>query len=296
MTDIELDDYFKKRSWAVKHSAVELAKRLHVTKQQIYEAKQRYREKYSKFNKIPKILLYDLETTPMVSYHWGRWKVNINPENTLHESVILAYTAKYLFDSKVYSEVLTPEEVKNFDDSRLVQNIWQLINDCDILIAYNGTKADNRWITSRFLCYNLDPPKPYLVVDPCKVFKQQFGFSSNKLDAIAAQLQVGRKISTTFELWKQCLEGNVQALNQMKEYNIQDVFVLEDVYLKVRPYIKGHPNIANILEEDVCPICGSKNIQPVDGYYYTAARKYPLHHCSSCGTTFRKYACREVSK
>lgn len=297
MTSIELDQYLEKHPNCLGQGAGMLAERLHISQKEIKEAKQRYRaKKETAIGHSPKILLYDLETTPLVSYHWGRWKVNINPENTLHESIILAYTAKWLFADSVQAEVLTPEEIRNFDDKRLVEHLWKLIDQCDILIAYNGNRADNKWINSRFLVHNLEVPRPFFSVDPYQVVKSKFGFSSNKLDAIASYLGLEQKIPTTFDLWKECMQGNEKALHDMREYNIQDVFVLEHVYLRLRPYIKNHPNLANFFEEDVCPVCGSKVFHLIDGYYGTTVNRYPIYRCGDCGTVFRARKAQEREK
>ena len=71
----------------------------------------------------------------------------------------------------------------------------------------------------------------------------------------------------------------------MKVYNIQDVLSLEEVYLRLRPYMKQHPNV--VRNEDgstvKCPKCGSEHIQ-WRGYYYTKAGMcYRRFVCMDCG-------------
>lgn len=73
----------------------------------------------------------------------------------------------------------------------------------------------------------------------------------------------------------------------MEIYNIQDVNSLEGVYLKLRPYIKSHPNIS--LYDDVdkprCCACGNTNLKE-DGFYYTSTGKYQNYRCN-CGALSR---------
>jgi hypothetical protein len=58
----------------------------------------------------------------------------------------------------------------------------------------------------------------------------------------------------------------------------------EKVYLKLRPYIVGHPNVGNYddNEERVCPKCGSHKVQQ-RGFSVTQAGKYARYQCTSCG-------------
>lgn len=76
----------------------------------------------------------------------------------------------------------------------------------------------------------------------------------------------------------------------MSIYNEQDVRILEKVYLKLRPYAKGHPNFDVYVdgEEISCPHCGHSVLKPIkDKFFYTQANKYQLYRCSSCSTISR---------
>ena len=85
-------------------------------------------------------------------------------------------------------------------------------------------------------------------------------------------------------MWLECLRGNDEAWAEMKEYNIIDVIALEELYLRLLPYMKNHPNVVRHMEEGVfCPKCGSDNIQ-WRGYYYTKAGMcYKRFQCMDCG-------------
>jgi hypothetical protein len=49
----------------------------------------------------------------------------------------------------------------------------------------------------------------------------------------------------------------------MRRYNIRDVVALEPLYLKLRPWIEGHPNVAVYSDSDevACPKCGSTKLK-----------------------------------
>jgi hypothetical protein len=91
-------------------------------------------------------------------------------------------------------------------------------------------------------------------------------------------------MDTDFELWKQCVAGNEEALEYMSEYNKGDVEILEEIYLKLRPWIKSHPNLGLYVEsiEPVCPNCGSPDISWTGKFYYTQTGKYSTFRCR-CG-------------
>lgn len=263
-----------------------LSKRLHCSSNIILEAKRicRTESKNTTNSTEPKILLFDVETAPMRAFVWRRWKQNISLDQTISEWFMICWSAKWLNSEEVFSGTLTSKEILEENDYRIVKKLWDLINEADIVIAYNGKHADIKWMNTRFIIHNMPPTKPYFVVDPCDVAKKSFGFSSNKLDALAGYFNIDHKIKTDFQLWKDCLDGREEALNYMEEYNKLDVIILEKVYLKMRPWIVGHPNLANIKSSSrpICSYCGSENLEELDNHYYTNVGKYNLYRCKDC--------------
>ena len=52
---------------------------------------------------IPKkILLFDIETAPLQCYAWGIWGQNINPDFLIRDWFVLCWSAKWIFEDKVY--------------------------------------------------------------------------------------------------------------------------------------------------------------------------------------------------
>ena len=267
-----------------KKNSIELAKLLNVSYEDVIKARHLNKSKAFKCNKIPKILIFDLETAPMQAYVWGRWKQYISLDQTVSEWFIICWSAKWLYSTEVFGDVLTSEEAVNEDDSRIVKSLWKLINEADIVVAHNGNKADIPWMNTRFILNNLNPPKPYFSIDTCLVARKQFNFSSNKLDALATYFGLSNKIDTNFKLWKNCLKGDKEALSYMLEYNKMDVKILEEIYLKLRPWIKNHPNISNITSSrHSCPYCGREELKEIPGKsYFTSVNEYKLYRCNHC--------------
>lgn len=237
----------------------------------------------------PKILIIDIETAPMRAYVWKRWKENISLPQTISEWFMLSWSAKWLYSSEVISEVLTPEEVRVESDLRITKSLWLLLDKADIVVAHNGDKFDIPKINSRFIVNGLTPTSNYTQIDTLKVAQRSFGFSSNKLDALAGYFGFDHKIETNFQLWKSCMEGDREALNYMRIYNEQDVKLLEEVYIKMRPWIKPHPNVSlyNDVNTKQCCTCGSKDVELLEGkYYYTSVGAYRVYKCK-CGAHSR---------
>lgn len=236
---------------------------------------------------LPKILIFDIETAPMLAYVWGRWNQDIQLGQEVNEWFMLCWSAKWLFSSETHSDVLTPSEAKANDDKRITKSLYDLINKADIVVAYNGLKFDIPRMETLFLKHGLLPPAPYKVVDPMYTVKKRFSLSSNKLDSLAMFFGIDVKLHTTFDLWKGCMQGDKASLEYMREYNEKDVSILEEVYLHLLPWLKGHPNISNMTSMDVCPFCGKPHPEEMDAYYYTGVNAYKTYRCPSCGGVFR---------
>jgi len=84
------------------------------------------------------------------------------------------------------------------------------------------------------------------------------------------------------------MKGDEQSLLYMEAYNRHDVEMLEELYLKMRGWIKGHPNLALYMEAEsyICPNCAGKHLTE-KGFYYTQTAKYQAFQCNDCGAVSR---------
>lgn len=242
-----------------------------------------------RFKDDVKILIFDIETAPMQAYVWSRWKQNIYLEQTISEWFMLCWAAKWV-GGEVMSDCVTPEEALKEDDKRITKSLWMLFDEADIVVAHNGNSFDIPKMNARFAVHNMKPPTPYRRIDTKVVAAKQFGFSSNKLDALAGYFGIRHKDETSFDLWKRCVSGDKEALDYMLKYNIGDVEILEKVYFKLRPWIKNHPNIALYIEsdEEICPYCGSHNLNDTGTFSYTQVSKFSNVRCEDCEGVARR--------
>ena len=75
-----------------------------------------------------------------------------------------------------------------------------------------------------------------------------------------------------------------KSLDKMYKYCGNDVAILEDLYLELRPWIKSHPNIALYTDgkEPRCSKCGNTDIKWNGKFYYTPAGRYRVLFCDNC--------------
>lgn len=230
-----------------------------------------------------KILFLDLETFPNIGYTWTKWETNVI--DFIEHWYILCVGYKWLGGK---TKVVALPDFKGYKphskDEELVKFAWGLLDEADIVIAQNGDAFDIKKLNTRFMQYGLTPPSPYKTIDTLKIARK-FSFNSNKLDDLGRDLGLGRKLEHEgFPLWLKCREGDMKAWKRMKSYNKQDVELLEQLYLKERPWIKNHPNLDAFNHiNTTCPRCGSKDIQ-WRGEYKTQTNLYKRFCCKNCGS------------
>lgn len=230
-----------------------------------------------------KIVVLDIETAPNIAYVWGAWKQNIGQNQWLQKSHIMSIAWKWLNQEGVFYM-----ENRTSDDYAIVSEIYNILDEADIVVAHNGQRFDLPTIVGRGVIHGLKPPSPYFVVDTFQTAKKELRLVSNSLKNLCEQLGLPEKKDHKkfpgFELWLECLRGNDEAWEEMRDYNIADVESLEALYLRLRPYMKNHPNVVRAVEgeETHCPKCGG-DVQ-YRGYYYTRAGLcYRRFQCKKCG-------------
>lgn len=231
-----------------------------------------------------KVLTVDIETMPHLGYFWDRWKQDINMIQIREFKRACCFSAKWLDSDEVmyFSEFHDGHET-------MVREAYRLLDEADVLVTYNGKTFDVPHLeTEMILLDNKLVPSPYQHLDLYQIVKRRFKFPSNKLDDVAKSLEIGQKVSHTgFQLWIDCMNGSIEAWSKMREYNKQDVVLTEQLYLILRPWIKTHPNM-NVMNEDEvegCTRCGSINYQKRGTYATTFGTKQQFW-CKDCGGWF----------
>lgn len=183
-----------------------------------------------------KVLVFDIETSPLLVYTWGIWQQNISLDMLLEDSSILSWSAKWVGEDKVmYEDVRGQRNLRN--DKRLVTNLRNLLDQADILVTQNGKSFDVKVLNARLVHYDIDPPSDCEHIDTLAIAKKYFKFPSNKLSYMTGNLctehvKSGHKKFPGNTLWVECLKDNKEAWAEMEAYNKLDVLSLEELYLK----------------------------------------------------------------
>ena len=259
----------------------------------IRKAYKRYNEDSKVLEKNePKVLLFDIETAPMLGYIWGLWDNNV-ALNQLHSDWhILSWSAKWLGSSEnevMYMDQRNKKDITN--DKDILQGIWNLLDEADVVIGQNSKKFDHKKLNARFILNGMKPPSSYRHIDTLQLAKKHFAFTSNKLEYMTGKLcKKYKKLKhakfSGFNLWDQCLKGNKEAWQEMELYNKYDVLSLEELYFKLIPWDNSiNFNVYSDLLTTVCT-CGHDKFKE-NGYSYSNTGKFQKYTCKRCGSEFK---------
>lgn len=230
-----------------------------------------------------KILVLDIETVPSSGYHWGLFDQNIGLNQLIQEGEVICWAAKWVGELPVSFGAKWEQD----DPEEFLRAMWVLLDTADVVVHFNGKSFDIPHLNRAFLQAGFPPPSPYKQVDLLLVARKQFQFISNKLAHITAALGIGHKMETGgFELWLGVMRGDAAARAKMKKYNKQDVRITEALYLKLLPWIPGHPNRRLYDGPEGCPVCEGTHLQK-RGFAYTTASRFQQWQCRDCFGYFR---------
>lgn len=240
-----------------------------------------------------KILIIDVETAPKLAYVWGLWDNNVSLSQLVSDTYLLCWAGSWLDEECIYYDSLHyhPRRWKKDpeNDIEILKSAWKMLDEADYVIAHN-VKFDVGTLNSRFIQQGMGPPSSYKLIDTLRIAKQNFKFTSNKLEFITSVLTKDSKMDAGgFETWRAiCSDKCEKAFDKMVEYNIKDIEILEEVYLKLRAWDKKHASlpVSGDLTEMACNVCGSRKIRK-NGTYNTNTQRYQRYQCGDCGHSMR---------
>lgn len=275
----------------------EVARELDIPWSSCWDMKQRMIDGQIDYNNSitkPKILLFDIETAPMLSHVWGLFDQRVSLNQIIEDWYMLSWAAKWLGESTIYSDNIKDHVIRFAldpeDDFAIILSLWKMLDEADIIIGHNLRKFDDKKFKARCLKWGLREPSAYRLVDTLTIAKQAFALSSNKLDYLATYLGLPNKVSHEgHTLWVKCMAGDPDAWVTMMEYNEYDVELLEEVYLKIRHWAKNHPNVAVYYNDYLkrCGTCGSTDITYTGNTVKTNLAEYKETICGCCSKISR---------
>lgn len=235
----------------------------------------------------PRILVFDIETSPMIAYVWGRRDVNIALNQIKQEPAIIAWAAKWLDASVSTVEYRDQRKAKDITDDRaILAGLWQLLDEADIVITQNGQSFDSPKLNARFIMHGMKPPSPYKHLDTYRIARRVASFTSNKLEYLTDKLctkykKLDHKKFPGQSLWTECLAGNLDAWDEMKRYNIHDVLATEELYNKLKGWIPDSMAHAYYTKGE-CRVCGPGTTMWHKGFEIKKTGRYHRYQCQQC--------------
>lgn len=254
-------------------------------------------------NEGPRVLLLDIETAPLLGYVWGLWENNVALNQIYKDWHILSWSAKWFKDESgnlygphdkvMYMDQRRAPNVE--DDTKILKGIWALLDEADIIVTQNGKSFDQRKLQARFILNGMKPTSTYRHIDTKLIAQKHFALSSHKLEYMTDKLCVKYKKQTKhgkfqgFEMWKECLKGNLAAWREMEKYNKYDVLSLEELFIKLIPWDSSINFSVYTGDDDLLHkcTCGSKAKLQKYGYAHTNLAKYHRYKCTRCGKETR---------
>lgn len=241
-------------------------------------------------SKPPKVILYDIETLPLLTATFSLYPDSIGHDNIISDWSIINICWKELQKPTIYStSILDDKEAFEKDvnnDLVVIKKIRDVFEDADIIIGHNSKRYDTKRLNTRLIYWGLEPlPSGLHQVDTLQEIKKIAAFSSNRLDYLGKFLLGEGKTETSKGLWLRVLKGDRKAVKEMVDYCKKDVQLLEDLYLKILPYTKSHPHLGAMDGNDknyTCPKCGGEEFMSKAIRYTTTGVKKVQKQCKAC--------------
>lgn len=239
---------------------------------------------------MTKVLYLDIETTPLVVETWRAYDSNANYIREHSRILGFAYAwgdgpvkAVYPIKSGGYQDFNDAAELP------ILQELYDLFDEADIVVAHNGDKFDIKKINTRLVRFFDTPPSPFISIDTLKLARQNFAFTKNNLGELGLFFGIGGKMQHTgYDLWRGCIEGDRKAWNTMRRYNIRDVELLREIHHLLRGWARSHPVVLD-MGEFGCPSCGGHEYEKRGVRRTVAGTFYQRYRCLSpaCGAYFK---------
>lgn len=248
-------------------------------------------------NERAKVLCYDLEISPRLGWYYQTYETT--PIREEQPPILLSIAWKWLEEKEAHCLTLRDRSlVDPLNDKLLVDELWHLLDKCDIALGHNVKAFDSKMANYFFVKHNMAPPSPYKQIDTLQAARKYFKFGQNKLDYLSQLLgDEGKTKQTYADCWYELLYGTKKeqkiASRTMAQYNRNDVLITEKLYKKLLPWMDNHPNMSLYGGLDVCPRCGQNKGFRVKAYRRTGTQINGIQYCcKNCGA----YVTRKLDK
>lgn len=242
----------------------------------------------------PRILFIDIETSSLSLAGWRLFDQNFSLNQIERDWFLLSFCAKW-GDSDELFYMDKRNAVDMYDDKEILKTVWTLMNEAHYIVGQNSKRFDVKKLNAKFIEHGFPPPSPYRQIDTLEQSKRSFAFTSHKLEYMTDLLCTKYKKSTHgkfagYELWRQCLLGNIEAFEEIEEYNKLDVLSLQELYEKLCVWDTKLPNFS-VHNDEV----EEQNVWVEDGFVFSNSAKYQCYRNVQTGQ-FRRGKTNLLSK
>jgi hypothetical protein len=236
-------------------------------------------------SKKPKILFYDIETTPLQAWVWRPGKQVVRHGQLVggmesYEIICIGYA--WLHSSE--SGCLT-WDYKTQNSKKMIQQFTKMCDEADLIIGKNNRRFDDKHLNTLRLLHGL-PGRPDLlskVDDLESQIRRHFYLPSYTLDYVSKLFGFGGKTSMSFQDWIDIMEKNAngeKSFRKMVSYCKKDVQDTKKLWKALESHITPKFNHSVHTGKSVCKVCGSDNIRPNGSTRSPAGVKYVKYYCN----------------
>lgn len=269
--------------------------------------------------KVPRILIYDIETTPLKGWLWRCGDITMRHAQldvAYNEYGIICIAYKWLGDNKTHI----------LSDENMIVEFDKVVKQAEVTLGKNSDRFDVKHINTQRLMQNLPPCPEWMDTtdDLEKQLRKYFVFPSMSLDYISNLFGQGGKVKMEFQDWIDIANYNqfdriqqvlhpilgvfsrisilkeaiakilykdshvnivkkgLKAFKKMLYYNKKDVDDTEAALIRVLPHIKLKYNHSVRKECRCCITCGSTQIT-ADKVIHKGKTRYQQFHCEGHG-------------
>lgn len=232
----------------------------------------------------PKILYFDAELSHMLVKTYQLKTDYIPHKNIVKNWHFLSWAGVFEHEpTKDYylDQRYAPDKS---DDRQLIEGAHHILSEADIWCGHNFKRFDRKKFNTRAALYGLPPIPEKIIWDTLIFFRRHFDLPSYSLGFICKYFKLGeQKIEHSPDMWDKCIEGDMDAWEENRVYNICDNHATRAALHFVAPYEK-EINLQAFYQSQVC-ICGSTHFFK-DGFRHTRQGKFQIFRCHACSKTF----------
>ena len=200
------------------------------------------------------ILYFDIETSIMAA-----WTHSLGQQYIGYKSLMEGYDHKKVLCLS-YKEPGWKKakgliwDHKKRCDKELLTKFNEIASNYDLLLAHNGQGFDIKELRTAIALRGLNFAwNDTHCLDTLRDWRRTFRMPSNRLDAVAKMLGVGRKNPVNIDHWIKATQGDLKALKEMDKYCRVDTEIMQKCHERLDPYVKPSQSCLNRKSMDYAP-------------------------------------------